>query len=168
MRKPFGAPAYIALADLAPSASGSYRDKTFSWEQKYEYRITTVTVVHSHGLSATVEGDDSKPVEVFTKDIYPPAQPVGLQAVFSSIGQKPFIDLTWAPNSDADLAGYNVFRRTEGGTDEAEPATGPDPVVPRRRIEPGKKYMYSVSAFDLRGNESPRSAEAEETVPNKE
>ena len=169
MRKPSGAPAYIALADLAPSASGSYRDKTFSWEQKYDYRITTVTVVHSHGLSATVEGDDSKPVEVFTKDVYPPAQPVGLQAVFSSIGQKPFVDLTWAPNSDADLAGYNVFRRTEGGT---WMKLNQQPVqVPSFRdedIKPGKKYVYSVSAFDLRGNESPRSAEAEETVPNKE
>ena len=84
--------------------------------QKYEYRITTLTEVQSQGLNASVPGDDSKPVEVFTRDIYPPAQPVGLQAVFSSVGQKPFIDLTWAPNLENDLAGYNVFRRVEGGS----------------------------------------------------
>ena len=115
MRKPVGAPAYVVLADVEPAATGSYLDKTFEWEQKYEYRITTLTQVDSHGINTAVEGDDSKPVEVFTRDIYPPAQPAGLQAVFSSVGQKPFIDLTWAPNLESDLAGYNVFRRVEGG-----------------------------------------------------
>jgi len=34
-------------------------------------------------------------------------------------------------------------------------------------VEAGKTYFYTVSAVDLRGNESPRSAEAHETVPNK-
>ena len=106
--------AYIVLDDVAPSATGSYLDKTFGWEQKYEYRITTLSQVHANGLNAAVEGDDSKPVEVFTRDIYPPAQPAGLQAVFSSVGQKPFIDLTWAPNMESDLAGYNVFRWIRG------------------------------------------------------
>ncbi len=42
MRRPVGAPAYIALDDVAPAAEGSYLDKTFAWEQKYEYRITTL------------------------------------------------------------------------------------------------------------------------------
>jgi fibronectin type 3 domain-containing protein len=32
-------------------------------------------------------------------------------------------------------------------------------------VEAGKTYFYTVSAVDLRGNESPRSAEAHETVP---
>ena len=119
-------------------------------------------------MSASVPGDSSKPVEVFTRDIYPPAQPVGLQAVFSSVGQKPFIDLTWAPNLENDLAGYNVFRRVEGGTPEklnqqlVQVSSFRD-----ENVKPGKKYIYSVSAVDLRGNESPRSAEASETVPDK-
>src|SRR5208337_2475899 len=97
-RKPIGGPAYIVVGDVAPSARGAYLDKTFEWEKKYEYRITTLTQVQSSGMSASVPGDSSKPVEVFTRDVYPPGQPVGLQAVFSSVGQKPFIDLTWAPN----------------------------------------------------------------------
>ncbi len=168
MRKPAGAPAFIVLDDIEPSATGSYLDKTFSWEQKYEYRITTLSEIHGNGLSAAVEGDDSKPVEVFTRDIYPPAQPAGLQAVFSSVGQKPFIDLTWAPNLEGDLAGYNVFRWGEGeqprklNTQLVQVASYRDETV-----VPGKKYFYAVSAVDLRGNESPRSAEASETVPSK-
>ncbi len=168
MRRPLGAPGYIVLDDVAPAATGSFLDKTFGWEQKYEYRITTLSQVHAHGLNAGVEGDDSPPVEVFTRDIYPPAQPSGLQAVFSSVGQKPFIDLTWAPNMDSDLAGYNVFRGTEGGQPQ-KLNTQLVQVTSYRdeNVEPGKKYFYTVSAVDLRGNESPRSAVASEVVPNK-
>ena len=148
---------------------GSYLDKTFEWEKKYEYRILTLTQVHSQGLNASVPGEGSSPVEIFTRDIYPPAQPVGLQAVFSSVGQKPFVDLTWAPNLESDLAGYNVFRRVEGGPFEKlnqqliQVSSFRD-----QNVEPGKKYVYVVSAVDLRGNESPRSAEASEEVPGKQ
>jgi hypothetical protein len=168
MRKPVGGPAYVVLADVEPSASGSYLDKTFEWEQKYEYRITTLTQIDSHGVDTAVEGDDSQPIQVFTRDIYPPAQPAGLQAVFSSVGQKPFIDLTWAPNLESDLAGYNIFRRIEGEQFEklnkqlVQTSSFRD-----ENVEPGKKCIYSVSAVDLRGNESQRSPEAGETVPDK-
>ena len=167
-RKPVSAPSYIGVGDVEPSARGSYLDKTFEWEKKYEYRITTLTLVHAQGMNATVGGENSKPVEVFTRDIYPPAQPVGLQAVFSSVGQKPFIDLTWAPNMESDLAGYNVFRRVAGGTPEklnqqlVQVSSFRD-----EHVDSGKKYFYFVIAVDLRGNQSPHSAEANETVPNK-
>ena len=168
MRKPVGAPVYVVLADVEPTATGSYLDKTFGWETKYEYRITTLTQVGSHGINTAVEGDDSQSVEVFTRDIYPPAQPAGLQAVFSSVGQKPFIDLTWAPNLENDLAGYNVFRRVENAQFEKlnkELVSGSS--FRDDNVETGRKYIYSVSAVDLRGNESQRSAEASETVPDK-
>jgi hypothetical protein len=168
MRRPVVAPAYIVIDDIQPAATGSYLDKTFAWQQKYEYRITTLSQVHANGMNAGVEGDDSPAVEVFTNDIYPPAQPSGLQAVFSSVGQKPFIDLTWAPNIESDLAGYNIFRWVAGGqpqklnTQLVQTSSYRD-----ENVEPGKTYFYVVSAVDLRGNESPRSAEASETVPSK-
>jgi len=167
-RRPAGGAAYVAVGDATPAAQGSYLDKTFEWQQKYEYRVTTQTEVRAGGASAFVPGESSKPVEVFTRDIYPPAQPVGLQAVFSSVGQKPFIDLTWAPNLENDLAGYNVFRRSAAGTPEklnqqlVQVSSFRD-----ENVNAGKKYVYSVSAVDLRDNESPRSAEASETVPDK-
>jgi hypothetical protein len=166
MRRPTGAPAYVAIEDIEPAATGSYLDKTFAWEQHYEYRVTTLSEVHANGLNAAVEGDDSPPVEVFTRDIYPPARPAGLQAVFSSVGQKPFIDLSWAPNMESDLAGYNVFRWVKGG----EPQKINQQLVQvasyrDESVEPGKRYFYAVSAVDIRGNESPRSPEASETVP---
>ena len=103
----------------------------------------SVTLVHSQGINAAVEGDDSKAAEIFTRDIYPPAEPTGLQAVFSSVGQKPFVDLTWAPNMESDLAGYNVFRRVAGG----EPVKLNQQLVPvpsfrDDKVAPGKTYLY--------------------------
>jgi hypothetical protein len=168
MRRPVGAPAYIVLDDVAPTGNGSYLDKTFGWEQKYEYRITTLSRVHAEGLNASVEGEDSSPVEVFTRDIFPPAQPGGLQAVFSSVGQKPFIDLTWAPNMEGDLTGYNVYRWVDGGRLTKLNAQ-PVQVASYRddTVEPGKKYFYAVSAVDARGNESSRSNPTSEAVPGK-
>ena len=169
MRSPAGTNAYIALADIEPEADGFYLDKTFGWETKYDYRIESVTLVHSQGINSAVEGDDSKAAEVFTRDIYPPAEPTGLQAVFSSVGQKPFVDLNWAPNMESDLAGYNVFRRVAGG----EPVKLNQQIVqvPSFRddtVVPGKTYFYSVSAVDARSNESPRSTETTEVVPDKQ
>lgn len=168
MRRPAGAPAYIVLDDVEPAASGSYLDKTFAWEQHYEYRITTLGEVRAEGRSGAVEGEDSPAAEVFTRDIYPPAEPAGVQAVFSSVGQKPFIDLTWAPNLESDLAGYNVFRWVGGGQPQKLNANLVQVSSYRdEAVEPGKTYFYAVSAVDLRGNESPRSSPASETVPNK-
>jgi hypothetical protein len=168
-RRSAGSGGYIALADVNASPDGSYLDQTFAWETKYEYRVTSITDVRADKRQGTVEGDDSQPTEIFTKDIYPPAQPVGLQAVFSSVGQKPFIDLTWAPNSDSDLAGYNIFRRSAGG--DWQKLNQKATQVPSFRddtVQPGTRYQYSVSAVDLRGNESERSAVASEAVPSKQ
>ena len=168
-RSAASANAFIGIADVEPAREGFYLDKTFAWETNYDYRITAVTLVRSQGVDMTVEGDDSHAVTTFTRDIYPPSEPTGLQAVFSSVGQKPFVDLTWAPNMESDLAGYNIFRRTGA----AEPVKLNQQLIPvpsfrDETVVAGATYHYSVSAVDLRGNESQRSAEATETVPNRQ
>ena len=62
-----------------------------------------------------IDGDDTAEVKIFTHDVFTPAVPSGLQAVFSGPGQEPFIDLIWTPVGDTDLDGYNVYRREVGG-----------------------------------------------------
>ena len=142
-------------------------DQSFEWEQTYSYRATMVTVVSVPGKpEMQVEGDDSGPVKVFPHDVFPPAVPTGLQAVFSGAGQAPFIDLVWAPFTDADLAGYNVYRLEEGGQAvKINSEMVKTPAFRDSNVAAGKKYFYSVSAVDLRGNESARSEEAAESVP---
>ena len=79
------------------------------------YHAETVTVVaQDNKPEIQVEGDDTPEVKVFAHDVFPPTVPSGLQAVSSGPGQKTFIDLVWAPVSDVDLDGYNVYRHEDG------------------------------------------------------
>lgn len=142
-------------------------DHNFDWEKTYSYRATVVTVIHVEGKpDSEFESADTRAVKVFAHDIFPPAVPSGLQAVFSGVGQQPFIDLIWAPDTDADLAGYNVYRREEAS--EARKINSGLVTTPALRdsnVASAHTYFYSVSAVDVRGNESGRSAETSEAVP---
>ena len=142
-------------------------DQSFEWEKTYYYRATIVTVVTEAGkLPAQVEGDDTPEVRVLAHDIFPPTVPSGLQAVFSGPGQQAFIDLIWAPVTDADLAGYNLYRREPGSTPEKlNSDLLQAPAYRDMNVVKGRTYIYSVSAVDVRGNESVRSEETSESVP---
>ncbi len=87
-------------------------------------------------------------------DTTPPAIPTGL----SGTGLDCAIDLTWSPNSEADLAGYRLYRAVTGGArtvlaDGLGFASFLDSTT-----ENGISYDYTVSAIDLTGNESAESA----------
>jgi hypothetical protein len=168
------------IADL-DCGTGEFRDATAEWQKNYAYRVTSVTSVKAASAcaaksseassgectsTASIEGDDSPLQTVFTNDVYPPAVPSGLQAAFSGPGQAAFVDLLWAPDTDADLAGYNVYRREEGGqVAKINPELVKTPAFRDAGVASGKTYWYSVSAVDGRGNESGRSEEASEAVP---
>jgi hypothetical protein len=165
----------IAEIDVTECAAGpgttknqnSFLDQTFDWEKTYFYRGTGVSMVETAGRPAVqVEGDDTPEVKVWAHDVFPPAVPSGLQAVFSGPGQEAFIDLIWAPVIDVDLDGYNIYRH-EGGSTAVKVNTGPVKIPAFRdsQVVSGKTYFYSVSAVDLHGNESARSEEASESVP---
>lgn len=163
---------------LDPSAN-QFLDHGFEWGKTYYYRVTVATEV-SEGMHACasqtqggdcatvehVEGDDSPILKVFAEDVFPPGVPSGLQAVFSGAGQKPFVDLLWSPSTEGDLAGYNIYRREQGGQAvklNSEPVRAP--AYKDETVQPGTQYFYAVSSVDLRGNESQRSEEAGEQVP---
>jgi hypothetical protein len=145
----------------------SLTDAGIELEKTYEYRAETVTIVAQEGKpDMQVEGDDSPEVKVFAHDIFPPAVPSGLQAVFSGPGQQAFIDLIWAPVTDVDFDGYNVYRHEEGtAAIKMNAVLLKTPAYRDAAVVSGKKYFYTVSAVDVRGNESERSEEANEAVP---
>ncbi len=142
-------------------------DSNIEWEKTYEYHADTVTLLAREKQPALqVEGNDSAEVKVFTDDVFPPAVPSGLQAVYSGPGQKPFIDLVWAPVTDVDLDGYNVYRHEEGTAGvKVNTELVKTPAYRDENVVSGKRYFYSVSAVDVRGNESARSEETGERVP---
>ncbi len=157
----------ISDADFTDCQQPQFVDQTFEWEKHYDYYATVATIVSRAAKpEVEVEGDDSPIVEVFTHDTFPPATPTGVQAVFSGVGQTPFIDVVWSPDTEADLAGYNVFRHEEGvPAVKLNSDLVKTPAYRDTNVQPGKKYFYSISAVDERNNESARSDEASEQVP---
>jgi uncharacterized protein YjlB len=157
----------IGEREAGSESNLSVIDQSFEWEKTYYYHASTFTVIAQPGKpEVSVDGDDTPEVKVFVDDVFPPPAPSGLQAVFSGAGQEPFIDLVWAPLTDADLNGYNVYRHEEGGT--AVKMNGEPVKMPAFRdskVSSGKLYFYSVTAVDRRGNESAPSEEGSERVP---
>ncbi|MBI3478718.1 MAG: hypothetical protein HY010_23565 [Acidobacteria bacterium] len=156
----------VGESAVTERASTHPPDAAFEWEKTYLYRITSLSTRSVNGGDVQVEGDDSPSVRIIARDVFPPAVPSGVQAVYSGEGQKLFVDLIWGPVTDADLAGYNIYRREDGGSPaklNADLVKSPayrDPAVAS-----GKVYLYSVAAVDVRGNESAHSDEASESVP---
>jgi hypothetical protein len=152
---------------LGDDSKPTLLDTTFQWEKTYDYYVTVATQIERAAGYEEVEGDNSAPVRVFAHDVFPPAIPTGVQAAFSGPGQKPFIDLVWKPDTEMDLAGYNVYRREPDGGEmiKINADLVKAPALRDANVSPGHTYLYSVSAVDVRGNESARSQAASETVP---
>jgi hypothetical protein len=127
-------------------------------------RCYTVRSVRGTG-AATVEGEVSMPACVTPTDDFPPAAPVGL----SSSVEAGAISLSWAPNTEADLAGYVVLRG-EAGDATLTPLTGSvitDAMYVDRTVKPGVRYVYAVKAIDTHlptPNVSEESGRVEETA----
>lgn len=155
------------VGQVPAGAEQNLADTTIVWEKTYEYRATTVSIVDEQNQARVeVDGDDTPGVKVFADDVFPPAVPSGLQAVFSGPGQKPFIDLVWAPVTDIDLAGYNAYRSQDGTAPiKLNSELLKTPAYRDSDVTSGKQYIYSVTSVDLRGNESARSEPAGETTP---
>lgn len=167
-RREVGGRTQVVAGELSlPSASPEILDTGFAWEKTYEYWLTVVTIVaEPNGNELAVEGEDTATLTVTAHDVFPPARPTRFEAGFSGPGQKPFIDLVWNPNSEPDFAGYNVYRHEA----DSEPVKInseliKSPAFRDANVLAGHTYFYSVAAVDVRGNESPRSDEASETVP---
>jgi hypothetical protein len=159
-----------AETSALPESTGnitSFLDKSFEWETTYIYWGAIVSVMAVPGKPPVeVEGDDTPEVKVFANDVFPPTVPSGLQAASSGPGQEPFVDLVWTPDTDADLAGYNVYRREDG--ERVKKLNSELVKVPAFRDTQalaGRTYFYSVSAVDTRGNESAQSEEASQAMP---
>jgi len=152
-------------AEIPVGSAGHFLDPV-EWENTYQYRITAVTILTKPDSQVQVEGEDSLPAQIVAHDIFPPSIPAGLQAVYSGEGQKPFIDLIWAPVPNADLAGYNVYRSEATATPiKLNSELVKSPSYRDTAVSPGKTYTYFVSALDVRNNESQKSEAATESVP---
>ena len=144
-------------------------DKTVRLHETYEYRAQRVNRAEVDGKTVELAGELSAPIDVEVKDVFPPNVPTELAVVATAgeNGARPAIDLSWQPGSEAELAGYIVYRR-QGNSDwqRISPVTpGIEPAYHDSQVQPGHTYHYAVTAVSKGGQESERSTEAEETVP---
>ncbi|HVP47733.1 MAG TPA: fibronectin type III domain-containing protein [Bryobacteraceae bacterium] len=158
------------LVDTSPQIARAI-DKDIRLGHSYEYRAQHVSRVAFEGKTLELDGEFSPSIRVDAVDVFPPAVPTGLAAIVTAAGPgiETAIDLSWQPVTDPDLAGYIVYRH-EAGVDwqrvsPSQPVAGP--AFHDNHVGPGHTYRYAVSAISLAGHESPRSAEAEETVPDR-
>lgn len=149
-----------ALLKIGESESATYRDTLAEFGKNYMYAVRSVTQYPN----LAIESSDSNRVWIAAKDTRPPAPPQGLVVVFvPALGQSlAHLELSWAINSETDIAGYNVYRS------EQEGASGTrlnselllTPAFRDINAVPGRRYLYTVTAVDRSGNESPASAAA--------
>ena len=147
-------------------------DKDIVLGNTYEYRAQRVVRQSVDRATVELDGELSAPIRVEALDVFPPAIPTGLAAIATALdssgGSPASIDLSWQPNTEVDLAGYEVYRRED--LTPWQRVTGDKPVVAPafhdQQVLPGHTYRYGVSAVDKSGHESGRSADVQETVPN--
>ncbi|MFH0908255.1 MAG: choice-of-anchor Q domain-containing protein [bacterium] len=90
-----------------------------------------------------------------TVDLAPPAAPSGFAVL--QVGLE--AQLSWLPNAEPDVYGYNVYR--DGARLNSDTLFVPDYKEP---ITSGKTYTYNVTAVDRSGNESPFSVSVQITT----
>ncbi|MBW1737327.1 MAG: hypothetical protein JRJ69_07185 [Deltaproteobacteria bacterium] len=105
------------------------------------------------------ESEFSNPVKVKLPDVTPPIAPV-----FRTFRvREGTIELRWYPNTEDDLAGYDIYRSKAGD----KPATSTKlnkKLIPSvqhsftdKGMSAGEKYVYALRAVDTSGNASPQS-----------
>ncbi|HEX9760326.1 MAG TPA: fibronectin type III domain-containing protein [Candidatus Acidoferrales bacterium] len=151
------------LVGVAPSAG--YRDAEFEFGRLYIYFVRSVAQYDA----GSVESANSVPVVVSPKDVFSPAAPQGLVAVLvpATESSPAAMELSWSLNPETDLAGYHVYRSEEEGT-RKEKLNREILLTPTFRdtsVQPGRRYVYTVTAVDRAGNESPPSGPVTEGVP---
>ena len=137
---------------------GKFSDKNFLLGKVYRYFVRA----SASEPPPLIESGDSEVIEIQAKDTFAPAAPSGL----TSIAAESYISLSWDSNTEADLAGYRVWRRVAGES-EFELLT-PQPIRGNAfidaRAEKSRGYDYAVTALDKAGNESPKSEIVSEII----
>jgi hypothetical protein len=144
-------PAEPDWTQIGESTKPEYDDATAGYGNAWEYSVESVRKAGERLL----ESERSEAVTFTPKDRFAPEQPAGLSAIAGAAT----IELSWNSVTDADLAGYRVYR---GGVKIADGLTAA--VYSDKDVTAGSHYVYQVSAVDQAGNESEKSAAQEITM----
>jgi len=155
----------VLEVDLDTADPGGAVDHDAELDHTWKYSAERVVKVKAGGQALEIAGVAAEPVTIDAKDVFPPAVPAGLAAVVDEEAKA--IDLSWTPDTDADLAGYFVYRKDETagtGWERLTPKVLVPPSYSDGTVVAGHRYAYAVTAVDADGNESGKSGEVEEEL----
>lgn len=155
----------ITLARIGESNEPNFQDKQIEFGKTYVYSARSLLQYSEFAI----ESADSNLVIATPRAIFPPEAPQNLTVVLvpAQGENSAYLDLSWAISPETDIAGYNVYRSEQDG-------------VPGKRLNsellltpafrdmnavPGRQYVYTATAVDRAGNESPASPPASGSIP---
>jgi fibronectin type 3 domain-containing protein len=149
---------YATLVDREVKDRPEHRHQGLTDGDTYFYRVTA-----SDDADPPNESPLSDAVSGTPRDALAPATPLGLLVVPVPGGGS--LEVSWTANTEDDLAGYYLYRRTSDGALQDKIATlGPGETYHLDTgLENGKEYLYAVAAFDGAPNVSPQTPEASGT-----
>jgi hypothetical protein len=136
------------LEPAGETEAREFVDEDTEFGTRYRY----VVIGQNGPLQSSLPSD---PAEIQPVDAFAPAVPSGLATVAGVAS----VDLSWAQNTEGDLAGYNVFRGVDDGPLTLYAENIGVPAFTDTKVEAGKRYRYALTAIDKSGNQSERSAE---------
>jgi len=138
----------------------TYKDTAFEYGKSYYYFIRA----HDSKKKRAQESEPSNVILIYPQDTFPPKAPEELNVVSAREGMV----LIWAPNSEEDVAGYNIYRSTtpgEGYT-KINKELVRETTYTDKDIQQGQRYYYVITAVDSAPvpNESEKSTETSEVA----
>lgn len=130
-------PDETALIRLGTADARTYTDETAQFGKTYRYAI--------QAIASPAESDLTETVTIKPEDTFAPGVPMNLSVVLGPASA----ELAWERVTDANLAGYRIYR---DGKPLADTGTGPS--YSDRKIEAGRKYRYAVTSLSKAGVES--------------
>lgn len=140
-----------APVNSEPVQEPLYEDVPEKIDETYFYTVRAVRMVKD----TMVESGPSSELQVAYMDITPSGVPTGLVAVPRHGG----IELKWIGALQADITGYNIYRRGDGGFVRLNSQLITKTSWIDTSAQEGKSYVYGITSVDAsaRANESPMS-----------
>lgn len=149
-----------------PLTEPQFTDRQFQFGIEYQYVVRALSLPEgSKNINEALETNPSSVLTVTPKDTFAPAAPDSI--TIASVNS--IVSLFWPANSEADIAGYNIYR-AEAETTPPEnwirlnPRLHSPTTFRDDKVKTGTQYFYQITAVDIYGNESQRSVVLSEIV----
>jgi hypothetical protein len=148
----------VLLAAHASGEAASTIDTSAKPNVPYRYSAVREVRATLGGRTLTMQSEESEPVAFTLEEKFPPPAPTALTAEGYTKDAAFAVDLIWQPVDETGLvtklAGYNVYRSADGVKTKLNATPVQVPAFHDATAKSSVAYVYSVTAVDVRGNES--------------